>query len=418
MKKINQIYRAIRNHLIRTANQGWQRGLRDPRKRRGRRWELKTLLTALWAGMLTGMKNLRAVEALTERMGCRVPDTTLVNLLNKMKPGILSKNIVIQVREAYRAKEMELTTLPFHMVAIDGKCIWVGKHKAHRNCQQVTHSDGKTRYLLRMLRAVWVSGAAKLCLGQRPIPGSQNDMSAFANFFNQLVKAYGKGKLLSVVSCDAGFCSLKNASLINKHELGYLIALKSPQRDLLWEAKRLLGDLPISKADAISDWELYQGKRIRRHLFRTNEIAGWGDWSHLRQVWRIRQETEHPDGRREVEERYFITNLVPGITKGSWPLKMVRAHWGIENNANWTFDTQWGEDKHPWCSAALEVLSLMRIMAYNVMQRLRVRRLRTEANRKRSWSNLQALVTDVLIFLGLGWLLIPSNKAEFIAPVI
>jgi hypothetical protein len=319
------------------------------------------------------------------------------------------------VRQAYRAKEMEPTVLPFHMVAVDGKCIWVGKHKAHRNCQRVTYADGQTRYLLRVLRAVWVSGAAKLCMGQRIIPGSQNDMSAFAGFLKQLVRAYGRSKLLSVVSCDAGFCSLTNASLIDEHHLGYLIALKSPHKDLLWEAKRLLGHLPIEEADAVSDWELYQGKRIRRHLFRTDEMAGWGKWTHLRQVFRVRQETQYPDGRCEVEDRYFITNLVPGITKGDRPLKMVRAHWGIENDGHWTFDTQWGEDKHPWCSAGLEVLSLMRILAFNVMQRLRARRLRSEANRKRSWSNLQALVTDVLLFLGTKWLQNPECDKGFVA---
>lgn len=66
MRKIKQIYRAIKKHLVRTANPRWQHGLRDPRKRRGRRWKFKELLTALWAGMLTGMRNLRAVEALTE----------------------------------------------------------------------------------------------------------------------------------------------------------------------------------------------------------------------------------------------------------------------------------------------------------------------------------------------------------------
>ena len=130
-----------------------------------------------------------------------MPDTTLADLLNSMRPNGLSQTIVREIRKAHRAKEMEPTELPFHMVAVDGKCLWVGKHKAHRNCIKVTPKDGRSSYyMLRALRAIWVSGTVKLCLGQRFIAGIHSDMTSFPKFFKQLLKAYGRSQLLNVLN--------------------------------------------------------------------------------------------------------------------------------------------------------------------------------------------------------------------------
>ena len=85
------------------------------------------------------------------------------------------------------------------------------------------------------------------------------------------------------------------------------------------------------------------------------------------------------DGRATVERRYFLTNLHLGRLSAAQILTLVRAHWHVENNCFWSLDTQWKEDALPWCSAgrAVEVLGLMRLMAYNLVQLARVRSLRT-----------------------------------------
>jgi predicted transposase YbfD/YdcC len=189
----------------------------------------------------------------------------------------------------------------------------------------------------------------------------------------------------------------------------YLLALKNPQKELVIEAERVLARR--RKPDATTPWERYRGKRIRRLLFRTNEMAGYHEWTHLRQVWRVRQETDD-NGKVTVEERYFLTSLTPGQTTDEIPLHAVRAHWGIENCGNWTMDTQWLEDDCPWVSKAVETVSLLRLLAYNVLMRLRTRHLRTEANRSRTWRNLIDLVTDALFTQRLtGESLFPEHAA-------
>lgn len=405
--KMQRMLAVVQRHLSRTGSHEWERAMKDPRKRQGRRWSFRSLMDALWAGALTAMKNLRAVEGLLDRGGRRISDTTLWSFLVRLKPGGFARLLAREVKRAYRAKEMK-PDLPFSLVAVDGKAVWVGKHKANRYCQ-LQHSEGRSHYVMRMLRAVFVGGPCKLCMGQMPIPARTNDMGAFARFFKQLLKNYGRTSLLEVLSLDAGFASKKNASLVNAAGRGYVIALKGNEKDLLDEAKRSLG--ARTKPDAETSWENYNGHRIRRLFFRTTEMVAWGDWSHLRQVWRVRQETEK-DGKVTVEERYFVTNLTQGATAGRIPLKIVRAHWGVENDCNWTLDTQWHEDDCPWTSAALEVVSLLRLFAYNVMMRLRTRHLRSEENRRRSWATLLNWVIDLLVAKGVRRILAPTSQIE------
>jgi hypothetical protein len=332
---IQRLHAAVKRHLQRTASFAWEKVVRDWRDRRGRRWTLGELMQALWNGVLSATANLRKVEQFTERLGERIPDTTLHDFVVKLSPGQLRTHLVREVRAAHRAKELS-PDLPFSQVAIDGKAIWSGHRRANRYCQKQSPKDGekKARFVMRVLRA----------------------------------------------------------------QIGYVMALKGPQKELLLEAERLLAG--ETKPVAETPWERRDGKRIRRLLFRTSEIAGYHGWVSLREAWRVRQESER-DGQVEIEERYFLTNLVPGRTKRDIPLRVVRAHWGIENSGNWTLDTAWLEDSAPWVARAAEVVSLLRLIAFNVMMRLRTRHLRSVENRRRSWRNLIDLVTDVLLKRGL-----------------
>lgn len=400
--KIERTLRVVKGHLERTFPGGFSKYVKDPRGLQGRQWKLKQLLCGAMAGTVSGAKNCREVETLTERMGRRIPDTTLSDLLSKMKPTGFEQMLVEQVRQAFRGKELERGAWPFHITVVDGKSIYYGKQKVHRNCQRIELPSGDVRYSLTALRAVLVTSSSKLCIGQQVRYSGENDMSSFSRFFKRLKRHYSRGPLLEVVSLDAGFCSLANATQINDANSGYIMGLKGNQPELFREAQRLLAyrQDPESK----TEWELYNGKRIRRLLFRTAKMRGWNGWTHLRQVWRIRQETVDANEEMKVKERYFVTNLAPTLTKPKVILQAVRAHWGIENDCNWTLDTQFGEDKHPWVGKAVEVVSWLRLLAYNILQRLRSRRFRSKQKRDTPWKTLFAWIQDVLTRCRFSWL--------------
>ena len=88
-----------------------------------------------------------------------------------------------------------------------------------------------------------------------------------------------------------------------------------------------------------------------------------------------------------------MTNLHRGRLKADQILSVVRSHWAIENNGNWTMEYVWDEDTKTWCGqgVGIQVLGLLRLMAYNLVSLLRCRYLRrrdeTRAERRR-WEEL------------------------------
>lgn len=378
-----RVQRFLDRHLTAPAYR-WG-DLTDPRDRRGRRWALAELVSAAFCGLLAGCPTLREVEAATEdaggwvrqRVPRRAPDTTLWDLLPQLDVGELRAKLHQQVRGAWRRKALTPVELPCGVVAIDGKGLGALEHDADGVAQKNYRShDGTPYWLARSLRAVLTSADARPCLDQMPIAARSNEMSSFAAFFAELMRVYGAGDLFEIVTVDAGLTSRANADLVAAADKAYLMALKGTQPELLAEAQRLLGGR--RDPDAETDWEPYQGARVRRRFFRTAEIAGYHDWPHLRQAWLVATTVLAADGTAEIERRYFLTNLPWGRLTAAQCLRLVRRHWGIENDCFWTLDVQWREDALPWCTQgrAVEVLSWLRLMAYNLLQLARRTHLR------------------------------------------
>jgi hypothetical protein len=230
-----------------------------------------------------------------------------------------------------------------------------------------------------MLRAALTSAASKPALDQVPIGGKTNEVASFGAFYAEVLGAYDP--FFEVVTGDAGLTSKANADRVNASQKAYVFALKENQPELLAEAERLLLPRLETRPNAETT-ETYQGNRVRRRLYRTDEIAGYHGWDHLRQAWLVEQVTVSPDGRTRTELRFFVTNLRSGRLSAAEILAVVRGHWGIENDCFWSLDMNWQEDSVPWCSGgnAVEVLGLLRLMAYNLVQLARKRSLRLRSH--------------------------------------
>jgi len=358
--------------------------LTDPRDPRGKRWTLSQLLNAALLGLLTGSPTLRDVEGMTDEMGPqgrkyvprRVPDTTLWDLLPRLSVEELASKLHAQVRADWRSKALEPVGLPCGVVSFDGKGLGALEHDADGTAQKGHRQDGSPFWLARSLRAVLVSAQGRPCIHQMQIGARTNEIGSATEFLDEVLAAYRTLGLFEIITVDAGIVSRAFADAIHVADLGYVMALKGTQPELLAEAKRLLDGK--TTPDAQTDWEVYRGKKIRRRLYRTGEIAGYHDWSHLQQAWLVVQETLSDDGKLEVERRYFLTSLRNGRLSSAQSLTVVRAHWRIEDDCFWTLDVQWNEDAVPWCSSgrAVEVLSWLRLMAYNLLQQARRRHLR------------------------------------------
>jgi len=370
----------IYKHLRRVLPRRWELILDDPR-RYERGWSFYELLSAVMSGLVSGCKTLRELEVLTAAAGSRVPDTTVRDLLVQIDGEPLEEELAKQVKEANRKHELDNKELPIRLTAIDGKTISVTKYKVD-DCSINRSQKGCSKYVQHVLRAFHASSSLQLLMGQERVPVGTNEKGMLPAFLDKLVQLYGRTNLLEVLSMDAGFTSIKNAQAVVDHGLYYIMALKDPRvHTITRETKEQFEDR--AKADKVVV-EHVNGKQITRSLYRSRAPKVRG-WSHATEVWWICKETIDSRGKVTIENRYYATNLPRQRLAHGQVLKAVRLHWSIENNANWVMDVAWKEDSKPWCNQALEVLSFMRMIAYNIVARFKLRRLRSAKAYHWSW---------------------------------
>ncbi len=379
----------VKKHLERTAKFEWSKILKDPRSTINKEWNFDYLMNILFYGMLTGQSNLRAVEDLSENYHIRIPDTTLFVLLSKIDGEPLKKLIAKEVKQSLRSHELPKESFPVRITAIDGKCSSISK-KSVGPFSQISDCNGKPQYINRVLRAAHVTNETKLILGQREIHGKTSETGEFIQFIDDLLKLYGKTDLLEVISVDAGMISLKNANHLIDNGLDYIMALKNPQKKLVDLGHELLSNQEVCEKETV---EHVNGKTVIRKLYRC-EAPVLSNWHHLKQFWRIHQEVTC-DGKITIEERYFITSLDYKKLNDAEVMKAIRIHWEIENNANWIFDTVWTEDNSPWCNKGFVMITLLRILSYNIISRLKTRRLRQQNDRERSWKGILQMIVFI-----------------------
>jgi hypothetical protein len=351
------------------------------------------MLGALLVGFLGNEKTLRDVEQrstaagpLGQQKGGGLSDTALYELLPRVDETYLVGKLVQQMRQMNRDKMLRDVGLPCGMAAVDGKNLATLKHDAggrahHRSSETVEkwRDQGEGHWLVPVVRCTLVSAAQKPCIYQQAVPPGTGESAVFTQVVDALDAHYGRSGLIELFSGDAGLCSLGNADHV--HDAGYLymFGLKGNQKELFEAAQvALYAKADQWAPDAQTGWEKRGATDIQRQLWRTGELQGFentvGVWDHLQQAWLVRQTTRDASGSiLSVEDRFFVSSAPWKRFTPTEIIRLVRAHWGIENDTFNSLDMQWLEDHGAWCTKgnAVWVLGLLRLMAYNLAQHLR-----------------------------------------------
>lgn len=408
----------VQKFLVKQMNKpGWDfSDAPDPRKEAMTDHKMQSIIWSLELGLISNQPTLRDVELVTKDLSCSarkmvpdaISDTTLDTELRRLDVRYLTEKLELQVRAMHRSKMLKPFGLPFGVVTVDGKNLATLSHNADGTGHVRTKDtekwvkgnkraqDRDDYYLMPALRATLTSAAAKPCIQQKRLPIGTGESTNCRDFINDLHRVYGRSGMFEVLDFDAGLISLATADAVNEMNYGYVFGLKGNQPELYAEATRLFQFKTFEEEPEIeTDWEKRSGKQIRRRLWRTDKMRGYensvGNWSHLRQTWLVRQETRYPEGKQEVEDRYFVSSLPWNRLRPHQILTLVRGHWGVENDTFNSLDLQWKEDSAPWCTKGRSVwaLGVLRLMAYNVVQYIRKRRLR----RKRQDGTMSELIS-------------------------
>lgn len=86
------------------------------------------------------------------------------------------------------------------------------------------------------------------------------------------------------------------------------------------------------------------GRRERRTLTASTDLAGYSDWPHLAQVFRLERTRCRSTGVVDQEVVYGLTSLPPARATAAELLRISRAHWGVENGLHYRRDVTFRED--------------------------------------------------------------------------
>ena len=153
-----------------------------------------------------------------------------------------------------------------------------------------------------------------------------------------------------------------------------MVALKENQPTLYAEMKELFEKSRTHYPDRFRTHETVEknhGRFERRTCVQTDFVEWFeelDEWYGLRSVVMVEEE-RIVGGVSSVERRFYISSL--GVDPKE-ALRIVRAHWGIENKLHWTLDVVFREDA---CRArtghAAENLAIMRHIAHQVLGRVK-----------------------------------------------
>jgi predicted transposase YbfD/YdcC len=354
--------------------------VKDPRQNAKVDYPLATMLTALVTSMVTKAQSLRDVEQRTNQIGTRhgewigvsgrIADNTFGKLIPRLQPSELVGALHAMAKAEHRRGNLAPITQPFGIAAIDGKNVatlhWydlcrvlelpedssyaqVKKllREQHPQMQACNPKDGKPYALARVHTVTLISSKAAYGIHQRPIEGCTNEIGAMPDLLAQVHKAYGRTGMIQMMTTDAGNTSLGTATLmVEQYGWDYFSQFKLEQGELHREARRVLDPRSEAEADATYG-DSQNGMSVSYYLWQYDlGEDGWLNWSHARQVLRVRRVCEHSTtGRKTVGDRYYVCSKGVSELKSSDALAISRGHWRCEEETHWTADVVLNEDR-------------------------------------------------------------------------
>lgn len=323
----------------------------DPRKKKGRRYSLKSMLGLIGVGVLCGHKGYTPIAtwarrhpALTKALGFKTRKTPCAaafhNLLKRLDAAALEQALTKWATAVYKNHPVLANTLT--AVAIDGKSL----------CGSSTEEKRRTHLL-----AV-VSHELGIPLAQCAVDGKTNEIPVSTELLNAFDIA---GK---VITTDALLTQRPFCEEILAKGGEYVLIVKANQQTLYEDIRDLFEPLcetdtpevetrrfqalhtqENAHLDAYTEVETAHGFTTTRTLRTSTLLTPYTDWPGLTQVYEYRIHRIHTKtGKITHHTQYGITSLTPEKASAKDLLTLRRGHWTIENKLHWIRDTVFGED--------------------------------------------------------------------------
>jgi predicted transposase YbfD/YdcC len=308
------------------------RRLKDPRIERCKRHLLIDILAISICAVISGADTWREVALFARRrqewfqrflpLPNGIPSRqTIERLFDRLDPAVLQRCLLEWLHDVSGATGIR-------HIAIDGKTL--------------RHSGGGASPLRCLhLVSAWAT-EANLTLGQVATDEKSNEITAIPRLL-ELLDLKG-----AFVTIDAMGCQKAIAKQIIDQGGDYALPVKGNQEHLEEDIRACFiraydQDLKEVKYQRCETEEKGHGrheKRVCEVIYEPEGIRHQDAWAQLRVVGKIYRERT-ANGKTSAEEQYFIGSKCCSAKQYA---KVMRKHWGIENQLHWQLDVTFGED--------------------------------------------------------------------------
>jgi predicted transposase YbfD/YdcC len=283
---------------------------------------------------------------------------TFGRIFSLLDPSAFDQCFSAWVKTVRRVKKGEV-------VAIDGKSI----RRSHG-------TDTRPLHLVNAFAA-----EHGIVLGQREVDGKSNEIIAIPELLDLL---HIKG---CIITTDAMGCQgyIVKKALENKAD--YVLAVKGNQGRLEEDIVSVFEKDEV-RIDRAETSERSHGREETRACRVTDDLSSIRDrhrWDGLTSIAAVTRTWNDRTGIRSSETRYFISSLAPDAQD---ILRVVRAHWRVENSLHWSLDISFREDEsRVRVGHAGQNLALVRKLALNLLRRETSAKMGIKAKRLQAgWS--------------------------------
>lgn len=329
------------------------RRVTDPRKARGKRYALVTLLVLIFLAKLSGADTPSAIAAWCQARGPalvallhlgkgQIPHhNTIRRILAQMDPRILE-----QAMRAYGAGQRADRSEP-QVLALDGK-------KEH-GTMPAGESQGEETMALYAPEQQEVIAQVVVDAREGEIPTASRLLEGMAL----------EGKVLVA---DAMHTQRKLSEQVVSAKGDFVFTVKENQPHTLDSIRTLFITPPVDREaiDFQTSSTINKGHgRIEERILTTSSLLNdYLDWPHLAQVFQlIRKFTYLRKGqvvRVEEQVHYGLTSLPASKANAKQLLDMKRLYWQIETGLHYRRDVTFHEDatrmSHPWAAHNLTII--------------------------------------------------------------
>ncbi len=327
--------------------------------------------------MITQYESFHTVFSANESMGkrlrnCikgRIPKVDAVrDALARLDPKEIQRIIGTVIRKIRRNRIFAGGTIgPYKVMAIDGVELFSSRKKSCPGCLSRQLKSGEMEYFHRSVVCGSVGTDPHIVLGQemlRPCDGSDKDegeLTGGKRLIRRLRKEFGH--FADIIVGDALYLNAPFINTILECGMEAVIRLKDKRRLIFREAEKQFRKNVGWKGS-------FKHKDITIKVW---DLPGLNMKDVKKKIRVLRfQEHRKVRGKDEVREVWLATTMENVSPKILW--EIMHRRWDIEENVFHQLKTYY-HAKHCYCHAAVEIIFLLIILAFNIRELYLYRRL-------------------------------------------